>query len=198
VLNEPFHHADAAPSLGDLVPVVVEVPDAFGARRVEVRSTPDGEPRYAEATVDRRRGGSTWWRAEVEARNPVTRYRFKLDTAAGPRWLNALGVFAHDVPDVFDFRMVCYEAPPAWSADAVVYQIFPDRFARSSPKPAPDWAVPCAWVVRGRSRRDGTADNAAAARSSGRGRAPLRASRAPSTRTRCRMGRTGTGVPAPD
>jgi alpha-glucosidase len=145
VLTEPFHHADAAPSLGDLVPVVVEVPDAFGARRVEVRSTPDGEPRYAEATLDRRRGGSTWWRAEVEARNPVTRYRFKLDTAAGPRWLTALGVFAHDVPDVFDFRVVCYEAPPPWSADAVVYQIFPDRFASSSPKAAPDWAVPCAW-----------------------------------------------------
>jgi alpha-glucosidase len=145
VLTEPFHHADAAPSLGDLVPVVVEVPDAFGARRVEVRSTPDGEPRYAEATVDRRFGGSTFWRAEVEARNPVTRYRFKLDTAAGPRWLTALGVFAHDVPDVFDFRVVCHEAPPAWSGDAVVYQVFPDRFASSSPKAAPDWAVRCEW-----------------------------------------------------
>jgi alpha-glucosidase len=145
VRSDPFHFASAEPALGDLVPVVVEVPDAFGARRVEVRSTPDGEPRYAEATVDRRGYGSTWWRAEVEARNPVTRYRFKLDTVAGPRWLTALGVFAHDVPDVFDFRAVCYEAPPPWSADAVVYQIFPDRFASSSPKAAPGWAVECAW-----------------------------------------------------
>jgi glycosidase len=31
-------------------------------------------------------------------------------------------------------------------ADTVLYQIFPDRFARSDPsRPAPEWAIPAAW-----------------------------------------------------
>jgi alpha-glucosidase len=89
-----------------------------------------------------------WWRAEVEVRNPDTRYRFLLAGPWGQRWLNALGLFAHDVPDVHDFRLLAFDPPPAWALDAVVYEIFPDRFARSAAAPArpvPDWAIPCDW-----------------------------------------------------
>ena len=78
----------------------------------------------------------------------MTPYRFLLDTDAGPRWLTALGLVAHDVPDATDFRLVAYEPPPSWAPDAVVYQIFPDRFARSAAadgRPLPDWAIPCDW-----------------------------------------------------
>ena len=38
--------------------------------------------------------------------------------------------------------------PPSWALDAVVYQIFPDRFARSAAadgRSLPEWAVPCDW-----------------------------------------------------
>jgi alpha-glucosidase len=52
------------------------------------------------------------------------------------------------VPDARDFRLVADAPPPAWAADAVVYQIFPDRFARSAAaaeRPLPDWAIPCDW-----------------------------------------------------
>jgi alpha-glucosidase len=83
-----------------------------------------------------------WWRAEVEVRNPVTRYRWLVDD----RWLNTLGLAAHDVPDAYDFRLVAYDPPPAWARDAVVYEIFPDRFARSGvQRPLPDWAIHCGW-----------------------------------------------------
>jgi alpha-glucosidase len=115
---------------------------------VYVRTTPDGEPRFAPATVDRRRGAEVWWRAEVEVRNPVTNYRFLLDEPAGNRWLNAFGVVDHDVPDNADFKLVAYDPPPAWARDAVVYQIFPDRFARSAAaaeRELPGWAIPCDW-----------------------------------------------------
>lgn len=62
------------PALAEPVTVFVR---AVGATRVYVRTVPDGEPQYAEAVADRRSpGGVTWWRAEVPARNPVTRYRF--------------------------------------------------------------------------------------------------------------------------
>lgn len=151
----PHHDGSAtyvshpAPDLGDRVSVLVRVPADVPVRRVHVRTTPDGEPRFAEAVPDRRTAdGDTWWRAEVEVRNPVTRYRFLLEQPDGPRWLHQLGVSRHDVPDVTDFRLVAHPPPPAWAADAVVYQIFPDRFARSAAadrRPVPDWAVPCDW-----------------------------------------------------
>ncbi|GAA4472147.1 glycoside hydrolase family 13 protein [Phytohabitans houttuyneae] len=131
------------PALGETVTVFVRVPAGTPARRVHVRSTPDGEPHFTPAAVDRTTPDATWWRAEVVVRNPVTNYRFLVDD----RWLNGLGVAAHDVPDDLDFRLVAHDPPPAWSRDAVVYEIFPDRFARSGRDlpPAPDWAVPCDW-----------------------------------------------------
>jgi alpha-glucosidase len=115
----------------------------------------------ATSTSERRRTGSPasprprWtgsartrrgWRVDVEVRNPVTGYRFLLDTGHGPQWLNAAGVSRRDVPDATDFRLLSYDPPPGWAADAAVYQIFPDRFARSDAaagRPLPDWAIPC-------------------------------------------------------
>jgi alpha-glucosidase len=140
--------SNPAPALGDTVTVFVRVPAGTRVDRMYVRSTPDGEPRFAEAVVDRRDERGQWWRAEVAVRNPVTTYRFLLATPAGARWLTALGVVAHDVPDTTDFRLLAYAPPPAWAGDAVIYQIFPDRFARSAAaggRPAPDWAIPCDW-----------------------------------------------------
>lgn len=86
--------------------------------------------------------------APVEVRNPVSNYRFLLTGARGTRWLTAAGTVDHDVPDNGDFKLVSYAPPPAWARDAVIYQIFPDRFARSAAADAravPDWAVPCDW-----------------------------------------------------
>lgn len=152
---QPHHDGSALyvpqqePALGDTVAVFLRVPAGFPVSRVHVRSVPDGEPHFDEAVVDRRdASGDTWWRAGVRVRNPVTGYRFLLDTPDGVRWLTALGLVAHEVPDATDFRLVSYAAPPAWARDAIVYQIFPDRFARSAgagDRPAPDWAIPCDW-----------------------------------------------------
>ncbi|MFG1801929.1 glycoside hydrolase family 13 protein [Micromonospora carbonacea] len=151
----PHHDGSAAyvpeqePALGQTVPVLVRVPAGADVRAVHVRSTPDGEPRFAEAVVDRRTGADVWWRADVEVRNPVSNYRFMLTDARGDyRWLTAAGLTDHDVPDHGDFKLVTHAPPPAWARDAVIYQIFPDRFARSAAadgRAAPDWAVPCDW-----------------------------------------------------
>ncbi|WP_022925986.1 glycoside hydrolase family 13 protein [Serinicoccus marinus] len=72
------------------------------------------------------------------------------------RWLNGDGVHPRDVPDTSDFRITTHPAPPEWAQRAVVYQIFPDRFARDAgvepdgdpggPRTdLPDWAVPARW-----------------------------------------------------
>jgi alpha-glucosidase len=140
--GSPLYVSDPAPALGDTVTVFLRAPESV--RAVHLRSVADGEPGFVAASLDRRGpAGENWWRAPVVARNPVTRYRWLLD---GVRWLNALGVSAHDVPDAYDFRLVAYDPPPAWARDAVVYQVFPDRFARSgAARPLPDWAIPCDW-----------------------------------------------------
>ncbi|MGB3594319.1 MAG: glycoside hydrolase family 13 protein [Ornithinimicrobium sp.] len=74
------------------------------------------------------------------------------------QWVNGTGVHDRDVPDAADFRLVTFATPPAWAAGSVVYQIFPDRFARdASVEPEvvggprtdlPGWAHPAAWDDR--------------------------------------------------
>nr|WP_055501681.1 glycoside hydrolase family 13 protein [Nonomuraea pusilla] len=155
MLDRGFHHdgsadhvSTLAPEPGETVTVFVRTPKGHGGG-VHVRTTPDGEPHFTEALVDRETEHEIWWRADVVARNPVTRYRFLLtdpDAAAGYRWLNGSGLHAGDVPDAHDFRLLTHAAPPGWARDAVVYEIFPDRFARSSARrPLPGWAEERGW-----------------------------------------------------
>ncbi|MEU4688671.1 glycoside hydrolase family 13 protein [Actinoplanes sp. NPDC023714] len=137
------------PALGEIVTVFVRVTSGTRISRIHARSVRDGEPVFTSATIDRRDAGGEWWRAEIEVRNPVTPYRFLIRTATGAvRWLTGWGLTAHDLPDATDFRLVAHAPPPAWSRDAIIYQIFPDRFARSAAaaeRPTPDWAVRCDW-----------------------------------------------------
>ena len=64
--------------------------------------------------------------------NPEAHYRFLIRREDGYDWLTGAGVFDHDVPDAFDFRLSTHAMPPDWGRDGAVYQIFPDRFARSA------------------------------------------------------------------
>ncbi|WP_250037169.1 glycoside hydrolase family 13 protein [Paractinoplanes maris] len=156
MIRRPHHDgselylSDPAPALGDTVSVFVRVPRGTRVSRVHMRWVRDGEPVFTSAVIDRRSAsGDTWWRADLPAHNPVTRYRFLLGTTAGVRWLTAFGLTAYDVPDSTDFRLVAHPGAPAWARDAVVYQIFPDRYARSAAadeRETPDWAIrPSSW-----------------------------------------------------
>lgn len=125
----------------------MRVPHSAGADRVWLRTVLDGEPRYVEARADRADEHERWWRVSLRVQNPDSRYRFAV--AGGPngyRWLNAAGLFDHDVPDVDDFRLVTYVPPPAWLAGSVAYQVFPDRFASSgAERHWPSWARVVGW-----------------------------------------------------
>jgi alpha-glucosidase len=116
--------------------------------QVSVRQVHDGEPSFSQARIDHRDSTGTWWRADLVAHNTVSNYRFLLDGGTtGYRWLSAAGVVDADVPDGGDFRVALAPEPPAWLDDAIVYQVFPDRFARSGrvQQPLPEWAVTAAW-----------------------------------------------------
>ncbi|CAN7218172.1 glycoside hydrolase family 13 protein [Arthrobacter sp. LjRoot78] len=179
----PLPHHDGSPlhaprrtALGDTARLRMRVPAAWGhAARVWVRSVQDGEPRYDAARSLGESDGWTWWETEMTVTNPVARYRFLLEVAAGEYdggtpgtgtlgtgtfgsgtaagspgyWsLNAQGLFRRDVSDYADFRLTSFPAAPQWLRRGTMYQVFPDRFARSADAdshPAPDWAIPSGW-----------------------------------------------------
>ena len=155
-LSQPHHDgsgryvSDETPRLGDRVDVLVRVPLEAGVDAVHVRTAPDGEAVFSVAKKVRTTACDDWWRVTLTCHNPTTNYRFLL--TGGPTayaWLNGSGVHERDVPDASDFRIVAHDSPPpGWALGSVVYQIFPDRFARSrgaDRHATPDWAIAAAW-----------------------------------------------------
>ncbi|GAB77897.1 alpha-glucosidase [Austwickia chelonae] len=145
---------DAHPSIGDQVRVRLRVPHPPDGQpeitQVHVRTTQDAEPCFVAAVPTRRTDSDTWWVATLPVVNPITHYRFLLHGGPwGYAWVNGTGIHVRDVPDIADFRVVATEAPPDWARESVVYQIFPDRYARSPAaalREPPSWADPADWA----------------------------------------------------
>ncbi|QIX25672.1 DUF3459 domain-containing protein [Nocardioides sp. JQ2195] len=146
--GSPIHVSDESPELGDVVDIRCSTALADDTREVWVRTVTDAEPIFLRAAAVRDEN-SVWWQAKLPMHNPVMNYRFLLVGEDGDqRWLTAAGLHDHDVPDAFDFRLSSHGPAPDWSRDGVVYQVFPDRFARSdatAERETPHWAVPAAW-----------------------------------------------------
>ena len=153
-------------ALGEEVELRVWVPHSWPVSAVALRTIVDGEISTAVLAAEQPHAappGGTWFAVTTTVVNPVQPYRFCLvgdpEASAGvPRyaWLTAAGIVPWDVADATDFRLVAHEPAPDWVDDAVVYQVFPDRFARSAASPTdehgrfapdqlPDWARPMAW-----------------------------------------------------
>ena len=152
-LAEPHHDGSDAYVLerpdepGEEVVLRLRVPRATPVDEVALRYVWDGEPRGVRAEVDEETATDVWYRARFPVWNPRTPYRWIMaGGAVGYRWLNGAGTFAHDVPDVDDFVVALAPGGPEWHLSSVVYQIFPDRFARGGvDAPPPEWAVPRGW-----------------------------------------------------
>jgi alpha-glucosidase len=141
--GSPTYLSDESPALGDTVTVRVRTHEASMPDAMWLRTTYDAEPVYHACTRE-----GDWWTAELLVHNPLTHYRFLLAHADWQVWLTAAGIITHDGPDAFDFLVSATPAPPGWGRDAVIYEIFPDRFARSAAaadRPAPSWAIPEEW-----------------------------------------------------
>ncbi|WP_454118454.1 glycoside hydrolase family 13 protein [Microbacterium lacticum] len=148
--GSPLYVSHADPRLGDDVAVRLRVPDGYGpVARVLVRSNPDHEPAWVEAVRDGAADGWEWWTATIRVANPRHGYRFHLVLADGRvEVLSQGGLSDVDALDAQDFALVAGNPPPSWMDDTVLYQIFPDRFARSEGADAratPQWAIPARW-----------------------------------------------------
>ena len=149
--GSPLHVSNLAPALGDVVTVRLRVPAGYGPlTAVRTRSNPDHEPEWTDAVRTGVADGWEWWDAPVTVRNPRHGYRWMLQHGDGRvEWLNQTGLHRIETLDSEDFALVAYPAPPAWLSESVMYQVFPDRFARSASAeqhPTPEWAIPAEWT----------------------------------------------------
>jgi alpha-glucosidase len=150
--DQPHHDGSAMyvsnpnPELGETVTVFLRVPRASGVTKALLRVGIDGEQALLETSIDRQDEHEFWLKAALSMENPVVNYRWLLDgSPGGYQWFNGTGLHTRDVTDACDFRLTAYSPPPDWASGAVLYQIFPDRFAKSIDRPAPDWAIAEAW-----------------------------------------------------
>jgi len=139
------------PKLLEKVKLRIRVHPAFGkVKNIQVRFSESGEAFPGPAAkLIHKKDGWHWYETSIIMHNPYMNYRWLLEFQDGSSfWLNARGLSALEQPDIEDFRINTFASAPAWAKSAVMYQIFPDRFARSKHadkhKP-PDWAIPKAW-----------------------------------------------------
>jgi alpha-glucosidase len=151
LLSQPHHDGsyvlEAPDELGGEAVVRLRVPRGAEIDGGLVRYVCDGQPRVALAEVDEETESDTWWAARFSVENPTMNYRWLVrDAHRRPRWLNGLGMFAHNVADADDFVITVAPAGPDWHLGSVVYEIFPDRFASSgATHEAPEWAIRRDW-----------------------------------------------------
>ncbi len=162
--NKPHHDgsdlyvSNSAPKIGDKITLKVRVPNDYLFEKAMLRIYHDGEPRIFEMKLAKKGTIESWYQTTVEILNLQNSYRFAFIGHAKYEYLNARGLFDHDVHSNNDFQIVAIPANPAWIYSSVFYQIFPDRFAKSGKvNITPDWAYPREWnlLPRGRGKYTG-------------------------------------------
>ena len=152
------------PKLMDRVRLRIRIHSSFGAiKQVLIRQSDSGEGFFTpKLKVFARRHGWSWYEAPIVMYNPEVHYRFFIELRSGESfWLNATGLHELDQPDRDDFKINTYNKVPKWASGAVLYQVFPDRFARSADadkRKAPEWAIPKAWDAEVIGKGLGTAE----------------------------------------
>ncbi len=132
---------------GSTIEVRLRVPKSLVISEIKVRTVRDGEPVYLPTVLCKDEGIYRWYSALLPIHNPKTKYRWRLsggDVLYG--WYNQEGWHGHDINDEADFIATTFDEIADWTKSAVVYQIFPDRFASSGREySAPAWAVKRSW-----------------------------------------------------
>lgn len=162
--NYPHHDgsdlyvSNSAPEVGTKVTLKVRIPNSYSFDNAMVRIYRDGEPRIFEMKLGKKGEVESWYQVTIDILNIQNSYRFGFIGGGKYEWLNARGLFDHDVHSNNDFQIVAIPANPEWIKSSVFYQIFPDRFARSGKvNITPDWAYPRDWdlLPRGRGKFTG-------------------------------------------
>ncbi|WP_216378474.1 glycoside hydrolase family 13 protein [Arcanobacterium phocae] len=135
------------PVIGEEVTLSIRTSHTLDVSEVYVRVVIDGDPHYIRAQEQSVSENETWWSATITQTNHRMNYRFVLQATDRTYWFNGVGLHQRDVSDTHDFTITTYDVPD-WANEAIFYQIFPDRFARSTEHPvtsSPQWSIPVTW-----------------------------------------------------
>jgi alpha-glucosidase len=121
------------PRLGETVRLRLHIAHGAPIRRVVLRTFPDGEQALTNMTRAATEPPVQWWEADLAIDEPVSHYRFIIDSADGLWHYSAAGPSPFAPLDATDFRILADCHAPGWLDSAVFYQIFPDRFANGDP-----------------------------------------------------------------
>ncbi len=131
--GSPLYASSLSPRLGEKLTLRLCTRREHRPETVVLRTVRDGEPHVVTADLVDDGGPDVWWQAEIVVRNVETHYRWLLVGGAFDfAWLTAGGLVDYDVPDATDFVISATPAPPEWVLSSVIYQVFPDRFARAA------------------------------------------------------------------
>ena len=171
-MSQPYplpHHdgselyvSNDAPTLGSEISLRVRIPNSYTFDTALVRFYLDSEATVLPLKKQKENSVESWWSVKLPIKNYDTSYRFLFVQNSGDGrskydWLNASGLFSHDVHSNEDFRVIARPHSTTWLKNSVFYQIFPDRFAKAIDRKAPDWAIPVKWnaLPNGRGPRTG-------------------------------------------
>jgi cyclomaltodextrinase len=101
-------------------------------------------------------GRFDWWEGVIPTKTRRVRYTFWLEKDGKKWWMGEKGVATERrEAGVFQYAYICdadlFEVPD-WAQDAVVYQIFPERFANGDPVNDPEGTLP--WEPESRPQPD--------------------------------------------
>ncbi len=152
------------PKLMDKVKIRIRVHTSMGKiKQIVARQSDSGEgfltPKFKHLM---HRHGWDWYEGQIIIYNPEVHYRFFIELKDRESfWLNAIGLHELDQPDRDDFKINVYNRVPKWATGSVLYQVFPDRFAKSAEadkRKLPDWAIPKQWDDKIIGKGPGTAE----------------------------------------
>ena len=139
------------PQLEDKIKLRLRVHSSLGkVMQILIRQSDSGEGFFTPPMKKLyTRHGWDWYEGVITMFNPEIHYRFFLELQKQESyWLNPTGLHELDQPDRDDFKINIYNKVPKWATGSVLYQVFPDRFARSNEadrRELPDWAIPKSW-----------------------------------------------------
>jgi alpha-glucosidase len=152
------------PKLMDKVKIRIRVHTSMGKiKQIVARQSDSGEgfltPKFKHLM---HRHGWDWYEGQIVIYNPEVHYRFFIELKDKESfWLNGVGLHQLDQPDRDDFKINVYNRVPKWATGSVLYQVFPDRFAKSAEadkRKLPEWAIPKEWDDKIIGKGPGTAE----------------------------------------
>ncbi len=125
------------PGLGETVRIRLRIGENAPVQRVVLRTFPDGEQAFTPMEPTRVQPPCAWWEADLPVNQPIVHYRFLIEADDGAWWYTAAGPAGFEPLDATDFQLLADYVSPDWLAQAVFYQIFPDRFDNADPSTDP-------------------------------------------------------------